>query len=169
MAESVQIKTVGWWHEQLATWMFANPDGRLADAARYFDKSISWISIVKNSDAFKLYYANRSDQAFGGVLGDINQKTAAMTEIALDAINEKLERESSFLPLPSLLEIADTGLKRMGYGAKLPSQQPLNVNVGVVISQDELSKARAKMLVAHNVQVEEHSTPALELVDREAG
>src|SRR5690606_26792995 len=58
-AFGMQLKTVNWWHQQLADWMFLNPDKPLKDAARIFGTSVNYLYLVKNSDAFKVYWSER--------------------------------------------------------------------------------------------------------------
>lgn len=97
MAESAQIKNVGWWHERLADWLIANPHSTLAEAAAFFDCSRSWISIVKNSDAFKVFFAKRSAHASDAILVGIREKLASVAELALEEMENRLENEASVM------------------------------------------------------------------------
>lgn len=152
MANSVQILKVNSWHEQLATYMVAHPTSTLAEAAAFFKVSPSYISIVRNSDAFKAYYKDRMDGLFHSTCGEIYGQTTAMTSIALEKLNRKLETIGDTLSVGELKEIADTGLKRLGFGADKRSPAPsVNINVGVVVSRDDLEKARRKMAEVHGV------------------
>lgn len=158
---AVQVQSVGWWHERLADWMIANPDKMLKDAAKFFNCSQGWISILKNSDCFKEYWARRSAEA-----SDMNSastliaKTGALAELALDRLLEKMETPSEALQAPFLLQTADTALRRLGYGQPKPApgQQPgggnVTVNIGLV-SPERLAAAREKMKRLHGVTVEE--------------
>lgn len=168
MAEN-QIKSVNWWHEQLATWLLSNPDKMLSDAAKHFGVTQPWISIVKNSDAFIDYYARRVDQQFEGSVLGVTEKTRAMTEMALDAILTKLETNSSVMTTEQLLEVSKTGLRAMGYGANAKSPAPsVNLNIAVV-NQGELAAARERMHALSGIRPAEAATQdAPKLITAEA-
>lgn len=160
MADSVQIKTIGWWHERLADWMLANPHLTLGDAAKHFDVSRSWLSIVKNSDCFKIYWATRSDN-FNDVLTekvtdsiiDLRTKTAAVTELALDELSRRLDGAPEAVSMDTLLDISQMGLKSLGYGAKAAAASPtVNVNISTgLVSAEDLAKARQRALEGYGV------------------
>lgn len=166
MAE-VQIKSVGWWHERFADWLIANPHMKLKDAAREFDCTVPWLSVVKNSDAFKEVFAARSREVSDGVvngsvahIAGVREKTETMTEIALDALNDKLEREcaADMVPRTELVEIVDKGMARLGYGANKSSLPPpisIIADRVAIVNREELSAARSKILkVAEPNQIE---------------
>jgi len=71
----------------------------------------------------------------------------AAAELAIDALNARLELEASAMPVPQLLEVVDISMKRFGYdsakGARAP-QTVTNFNIGMV-SAAELAEARARM------------------------
>ena len=54
-----QVMDVNWWHEALIDWLVANPDSRLGEAALFFGKSRSWISVLMHSDVFKARFQKR--------------------------------------------------------------------------------------------------------------
>lgn len=180
MAKSAQIDKVGWWHERLADWMLANPDRTLGEAAREFNCSQAWISIIKNSDSFRIYWELRStavseevESRTAGTIVGIKEKTAALTELALDQLNARVERNGVVMPVGELLDIAQVGLKSLGYGAnKTAAPAAVNVNIGLV-DQATLQKARERALSQFNLQTEEKagadvvSRPPLEVTDFE--
>lgn len=161
MAQSVQVKKIGWWHERLADWMIANPELTLGDAAKFFQCSRSWLSIVKNSDCFKIYWSTRSgdfsqhlnDRTADTIMG-IKEKTAGVTELALDEIGRRLELEAEILPMGSLLDITKMGQKALGYTATANTASPtVNVNVGLV-SAETLEKARERAKESFGLKAE---------------
>jgi len=150
MADSLQITRVNAFHEALALYIIQNPRAKLKEMAQHFRCSPQWISIVRNSDAFKVYYAERMDKQFDAV-GDIIDQTKAMTAMALELMNEKLESIGTELSIGELKDIADTGLKRLGYGARA-SAPVVQVNAAqgvVVVSRGELAAARERMERVH--------------------
>lgn len=142
MAE-VQIKKVGWWHERLADWLIANPQSKLGDAALFFDCSRAWISIVKNSDAFKAYFAERSQLASDATLVDIKARMTAVAELGLEILQEKLETSGSVLPMEEVRETTALALKGLGYTASSRSAPPsVSTSVAVVVDAELLARAR---------------------------
>lgn len=143
--------------------MIVHPTAGLAETAKHFKCSMSYISIIRNSDAFKAYYRGRVDRQFDEVTTDILGQTQAMTAIALDRINHKLETIGDQLSVSELKDIADTGLKRLGFGAMKNSPGPqVNVNVGVVVDRGDLASARQRMAEVHGV-----ATPVKQLTATE--
>jgi len=154
----VQVKNVNWWHERLADWLIVNPHKTLKEASQYFSCSQSWISILKNSDSFQLYFKKRSEQYSQEVTSGVSEKMGAMTEMALDKLNEKLQLQGDAMPVETLLSIADTGLKRMGYSASKNSHAPV-VNVGVTIAAvDRRALEEARAMVNSKFGVASNST-----------
>jgi hypothetical protein len=165
----VQPTKVNYWHEQLANYMLAHPTDTNAEIAKHFKVSKGYICILKNSDVFKSYYRQRADKfndaAFSTVLDDVVGQTVAMTSMALDALNEKLEHSANTMATSELLTIADTGLKRLGYGATKFSGAPVNIqnNINNItqVNRGDLDAARRKLAEAHGVDVtQQASLPA---------
>lgn len=156
MADSVQIKQVNPWHAQLALYMVANPSSTLEQTARHFKRTSAWISIVRNSDAFKVYYQNMVNRQLDN-MDPLTQGTQAMTDIALEKLNKKLEDIGDQLSVTELKEVADMGLKRLGFGASLgaraPSQPAVHLHAAgvVVVDRGDLESARQRMAEAHGV------------------
>lgn len=144
MAE-VQVKKVNWWHERLADWMIANPQKKLSDAALEFDCSVSWISIVKNSDSFKAFFAERSAGASDVILGGIKDRLAAVAEQTLELVEDRLDRNGMVMPYDELLSTSSMALKALGYGiaSKSAPPAPSQVNVNIV-TPELLAEARAR-------------------------
>lgn len=136
-----------WWYERLADALIANPDKTLTQIAADFNCSLAWISTIKNSDVFKEYWTRRSNEASKDLLGELRSKGMAAAELAVDALNRRLELEADQLPIPTLLEVADISMKRFGYdsgGKKGQAPTVNNFNLGVV-TPTELAEARARM------------------------
>ncbi len=173
----VQIKKVSWWHERLADWLIANPHKKLKHAATEFECSVPWLSIVKNSDAFKEVFQQRSAAVSDGVvngtvasIAGVREKTETMTELALDALNERLAREvdckDEVVPRQELLEIVDKGMARLGYGANKSLPAPISINADkvAIVNRQELSAARDKIMQASGVETNQIEAKPQELV-----
>lgn len=172
MADSVQPVKVNHWHEQLALYMIANPTATNKETAAHFKVSASYICIIKNSDAFKTYYAKRVDRQFDNVVDDIFGQTVAMTSQALEHLNHKLETIGEAMTPAELLAISDTGLKRLGYGATKFGAGPVTINNTqnnniAVVNRDDLDGARRKMAEVYGVStssIDRVKAPAPEVV-----
>lgn len=162
----IQPTKVNYWHEQLANYMLAHPTATNEETAKHFKVSKGYVCILKNSDVFKAYYRKRADEfnekANSIVLDDVMGQTTMMASLALDALNKKLENHGDQMNEAMLLSIADTGLKRLGYGATKFSGAPVNVQINnnntSSVQRGDLEAARNKLAEAHGVTVSE---PAL--------
>jgi hypothetical protein len=144
------------WHEQLAIYMIANPTATNKETAAYFKVSPVYIGIIKNSDAFKAYYSSRTDAVFDKVIDDIYGQTIALTSQALEKLNTKVATIGDSMSPQELLTIADTGLKRLGYGASKFTGPAVTVNNNIsntVVDRRDLEEARRKMSEVHGVSV----------------
>jgi hypothetical protein len=151
VADSNQILKLNDFHKQLALYMIAHPGKTNAEIGKRFGYNATYISIVKNSDAFKAFYAGLYDKQFNQ-LQPIVDATNAMTDMALEHLNHKLETIGAELSVNELKEIADMGLKRLGFGALKTTQAPtVNVGVSVVVDRGDLESARRTMAEVHGV------------------
>jgi hypothetical protein len=153
VADSVQILKVNPFHQQLALYMISHPSATLSQTARHFNYSPSYISIIRNSDAFKVYYQGLVNRQFE-TLEPILQGTQAVTELALEKLASKLDTIGDQMTPTELREIADMGLKRLGFGADLKGPSQVNINAPngvVVVDRGDLAEARRKMAEVHGV------------------
>lgn len=147
MAQSVQIAKVNPWHQRLADWYIANPTATLAETAAEFKKTISWISIVRNSDAFQDYFQTLSRAVSDGVAISVREKTLALADQSIDALQQQLDQAAATgvaLPPATLVDIADMALKRTGHGEARATPQVVNNVIGMV-TREELAQHRAVM------------------------
>lgn len=118
---SVQLKNgLRAWHEELLEFCLVNPRASLAETALYFNATISWVSIVKNSDAFKELYAKRRDQHFDRVSISVSDRMTALAEVTIDALTVKMEKNiaADTATIDQLKEVGDMALKALGFGVK---------------------------------------------------
>lgn len=162
MAASASVKKVSWWHERLADWMIAHPDRTLGEAAKYFNVTPTWLSVIKNSDAFRDYWASRSAEASSYMLADIKDKTLLVTEMALDRLIDRVNTTGDVMPPDLLLDVAKTGLKSLGYGVTPAAPAAgSNVNIQLNVTPGALETARQKMQATFGVQPDGHADQKL--------
>lgn len=155
MAASLQVKELNEWHNALIDYIIANPTASLRLKARQFNVSISWLSIVENSDAFKEKMKARQDAHFENVSIGVVRKLEAVADTVLDEINFRLDKDNgASIPLAQLKELGDMALKNLGFGNKfgprLPNEpNPLGSsttnNTIIVADRESLKDARAMM------------------------
>lgn len=151
MAQSVQVKTVRDWHESLIDYIISNPGATLRVKAQVFGVSMSWLSIVENSDSFKEAMRLRRDEHFNNLSTGIVGKLEATADMLIEEINHRIQTDSSSaIPFNSLRDTADMALKHLGFGAKGGSgvQQAGIINNNTVIVQDREALREAREMMA---------------------
>lgn len=160
MAQSVQVKTVRDWHESLIDYIISNPGATLRLKAQVFGVSMSWLSILENSDSFKEAMKARRDEHFDNLSRDLVDKLGATADMLIEEINERLQKDgTSAIPFNTLKDTADMALKHLGFGAKGfgavgGHQSAGNITNNTIIVNDKaaLAEARAAMQAARNGQ-----------------
>jgi len=147
-----------WWYDSLIDWMMANPSGSMEDAALFLGRSVVWVRIVANSDAFKARYDARRAQLSANIKDRLTDKVTKVAELTLDCIITRLEQTQDKVPLPILLDLQEKALQRLGYGVQ-PQTQPLaggnQVNVQnnfYSVDKDTLVNARARLRAAEEMR-----------------
>lgn len=135
------------WHHELVEFMIANPRANLQETALYFDASVSWISIVKNSDAFKELWNKRRNEHFSTVSAGISERVTALAEVTVDALTTRMEKEikADTATIDQLKEVGDMALKALGFGAKHSPGIQLNQqnnNTTIFVDKSTLERAR---------------------------
>jgi len=150
--ETGQIKSVSWWHERLSDWLLTNPDKFIYEAAPVFAVSAQWLYIITSSDVFRSYHQARSREVTEKIQDSVSglaEKTAALAELSIDIITDRLHKSRSVMPVSEVTDIADMAMKRLGMGgAKAPGAPAVNVTLNMV-DAGTLAEARAKMVEAH--------------------
>lgn len=157
-----QVAKVNWWHQRLCDWMLANPDLNIKDAATVFNCHYQTLYIIKNSDSFKLYFQQRSNELTGGVQGEmlaamcsLPEKIGALADLTIDALSDRVASKGRDLGVQELTSLADMTLKRLGYGAAKGGDTNVTVN-NLSVSAEAVARARARM--------EERNTPPQKLL-----
>lgn len=147
MAQSAQIKKVGWWHESIFEWLISNPSSSLRECAEFFQVQQSWLSVIINSDVFKEKLAERRDAHFSHVSRTVAERVSGLAELSLDVLEERIERERDAIALNLVRETADMALKASGYiGPKSPEKRGGDTFIGSVnIDAKVLEESRALM------------------------
>lgn len=147
-------------HELMVDWELQNPGGTLREMGAYFDYSVTWLSTMMNSDAYKAYRAGRLKDVHTYVAQDIPAKMKALAEVAIERMHEVLQKSED----PKMIkESFDSVLNRYGYapGSKNPAgpggfSQTNNV---FFLSQDQFARMQGRLIEAHSNPVNNPPLP----------
>lgn len=153
-----QVQKVNWWHQRLADWMLTNPDKNIKDAAIVFDCHLQTLYMIKNSDSFKLYFQQRSNELTEGMRGEmvatfceLPEKLGALADMTLDALSDRVATKGRDIGVQELNSLADMTLKRLGYGAAKAGDTNVTVN-NLSVPAEAVARARARMEAASKPQ-----------------
>src|SRR5882672_1671819 len=161
LLSSTQLKNgVRAWHEELLEFLLVNPRASLTEISLYFNATPSWISIVKNSDAFRELWAKRRGEHFNRVSINVSDRITALAEVTVDALTVKMENAiaSDTATIDQLKEVGDMALKALGFGAKHSSSISIQQNSttsNVFVDKATLERAReARRSIQHSETLE---------------
>lgn len=97
-----------WWHEALADFYLANPTATNQEAADFFSKQPSTISAIKNSDAFKAFFALRVAENRENLDLAIRNRLMNVTSTTLDALHDRLKLKRGNLDTKELTTVLDS-------------------------------------------------------------
>ncbi len=132
MAQSVQIKSVRPWHEQIVDWMLQNPHLTQGECALFFSKTETWLSSVVNSDLFREYKSRRFADHQENVSHSVIERVSGLAGLSLEVLQERIKEERADIPLGIVLDSATLMLKSMGFGPKVGPAAPtatINLNL----------------------------------------
>lgn len=164
-----------WWYEGLADWLLANPDKTLTAAAQHFNKSLSAISMIRNSDAFRTYFEARKNEFRSRHDEILRGKLTQVATSGLDIILQHMEKKKDAVPLSLATNVTQSALDRLGFAPKAVAPATnVTVNnvaapVHVSISIEALEEARAALRVVEQKRGEAGllSAPAESELQRE--
>ncbi len=150
MAQSVQIKSVRAWHEQIVDYMLQNPHRTQGEMAEFFSKTEAWLSSVINSDLFRDYKALRFTQHQDNVSHSVIERVSGLAGLSLEVLKERIEEERDDIPLGIVLDSATLMLKSMGFGPKPVTARATTIHLNVNgASAEVLAEARNDLRRTH--------------------
>ena len=148
MADSAQLLSISKsWHEELATFLIKHPELSMGQVARYFKVSISWLSVVKNSDAFKDYYEARRAEVNSMISMTLADKVNALAELGVEQLTERVAEHANGkeMGLDALVGVTDLALKSLGFGGKKDIPAAAGNTLVVIGDQQALQEARKSL------------------------
>jgi hypothetical protein len=138
-------------HELMMDWILENPGGTLREMGAYFGYSVSWLSTMMNSDAFKAYAGERLKDVHAHVTQDVPAKMRALAEVAIERMEEMLVKTED----PDIIKDSfDKVMNRYGYAPGSQRQGPLapggfQQNNLFFLSPEQFLKAQQTLINAH--------------------
>lgn len=143
------LKNMKQWHEMVIDFMLLNPGATYKEIAEQFGVSPVTVSYVSNSDMFKMRLEERrakfQSQVDGTAIERLQGKIAGVAERALDLMDEKIQLERQTMGIEATRETAEMALKALGYGVPRAQSAQSTTVVNVVVSRDDLARARERM------------------------
>jgi hypothetical protein len=147
-APRVELQNISHVHEAVMNWMIANPQRSMADCAREFGYTQSWLSTMVHSNLFQARLKEKQDHVFADLAGTLNDKLAAGADIGVTKLIEKLEvsEDPKFIK-----ETTNMMLDKLGFGAATRVAGAGQVNAGPVqnnfymASPEDLQRARGRI------------------------
>jgi hypothetical protein len=157
-----QITNLSVTHNAIADWLIANPGkGQNAKCAAHFNISESWLSTLKQSDAFQALLKSKQEDVFEEVIIPLEEKIAGVAHASVEKLGEMLQETNDGRLVK---DIFDSALDKMGYGAKharAAGGAPLVQNNTLIVSDPAaLAEARARASQHYGRQIEGTSEPA---------
>ena len=148
--EMQQLKKIRPVHEHIMDTMLECPDITLRELGVATGYSVSYLSIMTNSDAFRARFAERKQEVCRTSV-DIPTRMRAIAAVAMEKLGEHVERSED---ADFLRTTADMMLHRLGYAPqRVGGGVTVNAapQVQFVISRDDLAQARGQILEAEVV------------------
>jgi hypothetical protein len=111
----VQLVELNHRHMAIAEYLLANPSARLKEIAAAVGMSVSWVSIVTNSEVFREYLQQRNREIADTIHLSLQEKVVGIAHRAVEKLGDAVDdsQDPAFI-----LAVADKTLGRLGYGAK---------------------------------------------------
>lgn len=166
MANSNQIVSVSQpWHYALAEFFILFPEKSMSECAEHFKVSTTWLSLVKNSDAFKDFFEARRREHSETIseaiaAAAITDKLTVLAELSVDAVTKKVEEHikavsqpghipgmsNRELSLEALQDSANLALKALGFGpAKVQVNATQVNNYQATLNSQAVDRARGRL------------------------
>lgn len=146
MAEK-QLMELNHRHMAIAEYLINHPSARLHEVAAAVGMSVSWVSIVTNSELFRDYFMRRHKEVSNLVHIPLQDKLNGVAHLAVEKLGRAVEDSTD----PNfILAAADKALGKLGYGAKAGPTVQVNTQINNTqapgVAPDIVEQARAKIL-----------------------
>lgn len=119
-----RLKRTRYNHEAMIDVIIAEPTITQNELAQRFDRSVNWVSIMINSDAFQAALAKRRDDILDPFLvASVEERLRSLANQSLQVIADKLQTTQN----PDLaIKALEISTKALGFGARNPGSGVVN-------------------------------------------
>ena len=142
-SNGVQLKYINHAHEAVLMWLFQNPDKNQYECAIALGYTSSYISSLIHTDLFQLRIAEMREKNHQVGIYSLTEQMAGVAAQALQKMGERLAVEND---IEKVRSVADTVLKRLGYGAARPTVV-VNASGGTVNIADKQTLLEARSIM----------------------
>lgn len=122
---AARIQRVSYTHDAMIDLVLSNPVISQNEIAEHFGYSVSWVSIIFNSDAFQARLADRKTEIIDPLVrGQVEEAIKGLVSRSVSILREKLDSPNTSTDLA--LEVFKASTRAAGYGARSGT---VNVNV----------------------------------------
>ena len=147
--EMVQsLAKISYTHDAMIDLIIAEPAVSQGDLAKFFGYTQSWVSTVKNSDAFQARLAERRGELIDpAIVASIDEKFRALADSSLSML---IERVNGPLKVTDdfLIQTAKLSAGALGYGAK-PVGGAQTTNIALVVQVPPKIQSSSDWAAAH--------------------
>ena len=163
-----------WWYVEIADIMIRDPVATDAQIAKQLSRAASTIQMIRNSDMFRQYFAQRRQQQVEAHDQAIRNRLQKVATNSLDILLDQMETKKSHIPVKMVQELAVSALDRLGFNPKVaaPAVQvnvQQNDNRSVIlpptITAQELLEARAALRAVEAQRLDPSVKPLVEKVE----
>lgn len=131
------LKRLSHTHLAIMDYMLANPGLPLAEVARHFGYTQSWLSTMIHTDVFQAGFRERREKWIAVHDGRLAAKLHEVAEASLDTLLGILQDENNRPSPAAANEITKTALSALGFTSqKVAPATAVQVNVGMFSQQD---------------------------------
>jgi hypothetical protein len=125
-----EIAKVRYTHDAMIDLIISDPWISQNQIAAYFGYTVSWVSIIFSSDAFKERLEMRKEELVDpAIRATLEERMKALVTRSLDVLMEKLNKPASGVSDTVALRALELGAKAIGMGGNAPAT-PVTINAG---------------------------------------
>lgn len=126
-----QIAKLQEWHKDMIDYLILNPRATMRQMAEHFGVSKTWLSLVKNSDAFQSAYGARREDLSRAITANLAERVTTLSEIVTDELTRRVDENAEKYSVRELREILETTLRASGLSSGAPGgNSQLSLNLG---------------------------------------
>lgn len=145
-----QLQSMKNWHLMIIDYVLLNPAATQQEIGDHFGYTRETVNLVMNSDLFQAKLEERREEfrakVDGTAIDRLEGKIAGLAEDSVDLLRDKIQQERAIIGLDATRETAEMALKALGYGAPKISKTVNNNTQVVVVSKDDLARARERII-----------------------